>query len=292
MLYYLSCVPGGVYCDGTIGLGGHAEKILEFTSPGGRLIGIDLDSLALEKAKERLARFGERVILVKGNFKDLPSILQSFHFPTLNGVLLDLGLSSLQLQCRKRGFSFLYDAPLIMNFDINGEIKALDIINQYSESGLTDLFRKYGEERWSRRIARKIVKERAKTAIVSTKQLVGIIYSAIPGSLKRRRIHPATRIFQALRIKVNNELDNLDWFLEGVWGCLKPGGRVCIVSYHSLEDGLVKKRFREKGSGRYKEAGKEGAIDIITKKPIRPGIEEVKENPRSRSARMRVAEWH
>lgn len=290
-VYYLRCHPGGIYCDGTVGTGGHAERMLEVTSPNGRLIGIDLDFLVLARAKERLARFGDRVILVQGNFKDLPSILKSNQFPALDGVLLDLGFSSYQLESEQRGFSFLHKAPLIMNFDVNGREKASDIINRYSESRLADIIWRYGQDRWSRRIAHKIVAERSKTPIETTSHLAEIVCSAIPGSKKKWKIHPATRTFQALRIEVNHELESLDQFLRIVWKCLKLRARVCIISFHSLEDRLVKMHFRDMAMQNHKSLG-EGKVELITKKPLRPGPEEIKGNPRSRSARMRVAEWH
>lgn len=288
---YLNCRPDGIYCDGTVGLGGHAEKILSITPPIAKLIGIDLDSMALMKARERLARFGERVILIKGNFKDLPSILKLNHLPPLDGVLLDLGLSSYQLEYEQRGFSFFDDAPLIMNFDIEGTGKAMDIVNQYSEKDLADIIWEYGQDRWSRQIARKIVKERAKQPIETAQHLARIICAAKHSLKKRWRLHPATKTFQALRIEINNELENLTEFLNVVWDCLVQGARVGIISYHSLEDALVKRHFRSL-AGNKNILGRQGAVSIITKKPIRPSTEEIKRNPRSRSAKMRLAQWH
>ncbi len=291
VIHYMNCVPGRFYCDATIGLGGHAKRILDVSSPGGRLIGLDMDSSALAMAKERLAGFGDRVILTCGNYRDLPSILESQHLPALDGVLLDLGVSSYQLQDRQRGFSFLTDEPLGMNFDINGGKRASEIVNRYPESRLADIIWKYGQEKSSRRIARRIVAERTKSPIETTSHLARIVISAIPGPKRRWRIHPATRTFQALRIEVNQELENLAQFLKVVWGCLKQGGRVCIISFHSLEDGLVKRHFRE-FARKKDEPSEQRMVDIITKKPVRPSVEEVRMNPRSRSARMRVAECH
>jgi len=291
VIYYLNCLPGRFYCDGTVGLGGHAKRILDVTSPDGKLIGIDMDSQALAIAKKRLSGFGKRAILVHGNFKDLPSILESQEIPALDGILLDLGLSSYQLEEKGRGFSFLKEEPLGMNFDSHGERMASEIVNQYPESKLADIIWEYGQDRWARRIARRIVQERRMDPIKSTAQLARIIRSAIPSSKGKWRIHPATRTFQALRMEVNQELENLGQFLKVVWGCLKQGGRVCIISFHSLEDGLVKRFFRD--ASKIKEGSQDQkVIEILTKKPIRPTPDEVKMNPRSRSARMRVAECH
>ena len=200
-------------------------------------------------------------------------------------MILDLGLSSYQLQDKNRGFSFLYDGPLKMVFDIDGRVDASEIINKYSESDLADIIWRYGQERWSRRIAHRIIRERAKNPIETTSQLSRVVCSSVPHSCRRTKINPATRTFQALRIEVNQELENLAEFLRVVWGCLKHGGRICIISFHSLEDRIVKRCFRDLSSG------KEDGVRILTKKPIRPDPEEIKENNRSRSARMRVAEW-
>ncbi len=291
VIHYLNCLAGRIYCDGTIGLGGHAKKILDVTSPDGMLLGIDMDSRALAIAEKNLAGFRDRVILVHGNFKDLPSILESHHLTQLDGVLLDLGVSSYQLEDNQRGFSFLDEAPLGMNFDFGGVKRASEVVNQYPESKLAEIIWKYGEERWARRIARKIVEERAKIPIETTSHLVRIICAAIPRSKRKWKIHPATRTFQALRIEVNQELENLNQFLKVVWDCLGDGGRVCIISFHSLEDGLVKKYFREL-AGKKDKISEQKTVDILTKKPIRPSSEEVMMNPRCRSARMRVAECH
>ena len=244
-IQYLNCHAGRIYCDGTIGLGGHAKRILDVTSPDGRLLGIDMDSRALSIAEKNLAGFRDRIILVHGNFKDLPSILESHHLTKLDGVLLDLGVSSYQIDDNQRGFSFLNEAPLGMNFDFGGTKSASEVVNRYTESKLAEIIWKYGQERWARRIARKIIEERAKIPIKTTSHLVRIICSAIPGSKRKWKIHPATRTFQALRIEVNQELENLTQFLKVVWDCLGDGGRVCIISFHSLEDGLVKKYFRD-----------------------------------------------
>jgi 16S rRNA (cytosine1402-N4)-methyltransferase len=212
--------------------------------------------------------------------------------PKLDGVLLDLGVSSYQLEDNQRGFSIYNEAPLGMNFDYDGGKRASAIVNQYPEFKLAEIIWKYGQERWSRRIARKIVEERAKTPIETTSHLVRTICSAIPRTKGRWKIHPATRTFQALRIEINQELENLNQFLQGVWDCLGSGGRLCIISFHSLEDALVKKYFRDLAGQKDKTSEQKRVVDVLTKKPIRPSSEEIKMNPRSRSAKMRVAECH
>ncbi|MGA1796193.1 MAG: 16S rRNA (cytosine(1402)-N(4))-methyltransferase RsmH [bacterium] len=289
VLCCLNCLSGRFYCDGTVGLGGHAERILDSTSPDGKLLGIDMDSNALAIAGQRLVKFRDRVTLVHGNYKDLPSIMESHKITALDGVLLDLGVSSYQLGDQERGFSFQSDEPLGMNFDPSGGIRASDIVNRYPEAKLAEIIWNYGGERWARRIARRIAEERKRNPIETTTHLVRTIRAAVPRSPGRWRIHPATRTFQALRIEVNQELENLARFLRVVCDCLKQGARVCIISFHSLEDGLVKRFFRE-AAGKGTGGDVHRRIDMITKKPLRPSPEEVHMNPRSRSARMRVAE--
>ncbi|HID55575.1 TPA: 16S rRNA (cytosine(1402)-N(4))-methyltransferase RsmH [Candidatus Poribacteria bacterium] len=268
---------GGIYVDCTLGAGGHAERILQLSSPGGRLIGIDLDSEAISIARERLKRFGDRVSFVHANFADLDDILRSLGLEGVDGVLMDLGVSWIQLSDPKRGFSFRMEAPLDMRMDRRAPLTAYEVVNTKSERELREIFRKYGEERWAGRIARRIVRCRERSPILTTKQLARIVESAVT---RRGRIHPATRVFQALRIYVNGELDNLERGLDSAIRWLKPGGRICVISFHSLEDRIVKWKFR----------GMKAHLRIITPKPITPGGEEVKENPRSRSAKLRAAE--
>ena len=268
---------GGVYVDCTLGAGGHAERILELSSPGGRLIGIDLDSEAISIAKERLEGFGDRVSFVHANFADLDDILRSFGVDGVDGILMDLGVSWIQLSDPKRGFSFRLDAPLDMRMDRRIPLTVCEVVNTKSEEELREIFRKYGQERWAGRIARRIVRFRERSPVLTTRQLAQIDESAVPG---RGRLHPATRIFLALRIYVNGELDNLERGLDSAIRWLKPGGRICVISFHSLEDRIVKWKFR----------GMKTHLRIITRKPITPGDEEVKENPRSRSAKLRAAE--
>jgi 16S rRNA (cytosine1402-N4)-methyltransferase len=268
---------GGIYVDCTLGAGGHAERILELSSPSGKLIGIDLDSEAIATAKERLSRFGDRVTFIHGNFADLTDILGSLGLDKVDGVLMDLGVSWMQLSKPERGFSFRVEAPLDMRMDRGNPVTAFDVVNTKSEEELCDIFRRYGEERWARRIARRIVRSRSRSPIATTRQLAEIVESAVPG--RRRRIHPATRVFQALRIYVNRELDNLEKGLDSAIEALKPGGRICVISFHSLEDRIVKWRFR-----------RNPLLKVLTPKPLSPSDEEVEGNPRSRSAKLRVAE--
>jgi len=267
---------GGVYVDCTLGAGGHAERILELSSPSGRLIGIDLDSEAISIAKERLKRFGDRVRFVHANFADLDDILRSLDVDEVDGILMDLGVSWIQLSDPERGFSFRLDAPLDMRMDRRIPLTAREVVNTKSERELREIFRRYGEERWAGRIARRITRLRGKSPILTTRQLARIVESTVP---RHGRFHPATRIFLALRIYVNRELDNLERGLDSAIRWLKPGGRICVISFHSLEDRIVKWKFRE-GT----------CLKIITRKPVTPGDEEVRENPRSRSAKLRAAE--
>ncbi|MGA1868298.1 MAG: 16S rRNA (cytosine(1402)-N(4))-methyltransferase RsmH [bacterium] len=280
-LFYLNCQSEGVYVDGTVGLGGHSEKILEYTSAQSTIIGIDRDPECLVIAQERLSRFGNRVLLAQGNFRDIDEIVKNAGYTHIQGILLDIGMSSYHLQPNKRGFSFndFSDAPLDMRFDMSSGPTAGDIINHYPVHDLERIFRDYGEERWSRRIARAIGRERQKEKIMTVGHLVAIILSSISKRGSRWRIHPATRIFQALRIEVNRELDNLKSALESAKDCLDKGGRLCVISFHSLEDRIVKNKFKETAEFR-----------SITPKPLTATREEISKNPRARSAKLRAAE--
>lgn len=276
VLENLKLHPEGVYVDATIGEGGHSEKILERISPTGKLIGIDRDEEALKVARNRLRKYRQHCWLVKGNFCDLSIILQKRGIKQVDGILFDLGISFSQLANPRRGFSFRADGPLDMRMDAAQELNAADLINNLKESELAELIFKYGQERWARRIARKIAQERP---ISTTHQLVNIIKEALPFSARHSRLHLATRTFQALRIAVNKELENLTDGLSSAAGGLKKSGRIVVISYHSLEDRIVKRAFLE-----------EKRIRVITKKPLRPGREEISGNPRSRSAKLRVGE--
>lgn len=277
----LELAPGETIADCTIGLGGHAEAILERITPGGRLIGIDKDAEALEIAKEKLSRFGESVILIHDNFDNLKAIFEKLNIEKADGFLFDLGVSSLQLDTPGRGFSFRYDAPLDMRMDREGETSAADIVNGSGEAELSWILEHYGEERFSRRIAKAIVTQRKAAPIKTTGELVEVILRAVPYKGRHGRVHPATRTFQALRIAVNKELAALEKAIDEAIGLLKSSGLICVISYHSLEDRIVKNKF--------KEAKASGILELIYKKPLVPGEAEIEENPRSRSAKLRLA---
>ena len=250
--------------------------------PDGRLIGIDRDGEALEIARERLRRFGEtNVLLIQGNFGELKAIFEKSNIERADGFLFDLGVSSMQLDTAERGFSFRYDAPLDMRMDKEAGATAADLINRAPEAELSRILYEYGEERFNRRIAKAIVEERRQGRIDTTGRLVNVIMRAVPYKGKHGRVHPATRTFQALRIAVNNELEVLARALDDAIGLLGLGGAICVISYHSLEDRIVKSKF--------KEAKAAGAIDILYKKPLTPADGEIGENPRSRSAKLRAA---
>lgn len=290
----LQCKKGGRYIDCTVGAGGHAERILELTSPDGVVVGIDQDEDILKIAEERLKRFGERVRLVHGNFSDIKGIIKD---ERADAILLDLGVSSYQLEDKERGFSFMSDAPLDMRMDKKAEITAADIVNKSSERELSDIIFKYGEERFAKRIASFIVNERGSKPVTTTTQLSNIIMKAIPARFRPRDIHPATRTFQALRIAVNHELEILEKSILNAVDILKPEGRMCIISFHSLEDRIVKRTFQRLEKGcicppkiPICQCGIKPSIKIITKRPVTPSEMEIKANPRSRSAKLRAAE--
>ncbi len=275
----LSVQPGGRYIDGTVGAGGHAAAILDCSSPGGQLLGIDADPEAIKVATERLQAYGGSVRLVNENFVNLQAICFRYDFYPVHGILFDLGLSSLQLSDQSRGFSFQHDAPLDMRFSPSQEVTAADIINTYSEAEIAHLIRTYGEEGRSRRIARHIVQQRP---IETTLQLARTIQQATGG--RRGRIHPATKTFQALRIAVNHELENLEAALKQAIDLLGFEGRLVVISYHSLEDRIVK-RFMQQES-----RADEPRLRLINKKVITPSEAEIQLNPRSHSAKLRAAE--
>ncbi len=267
----------GVYVDATIGLGGHAEKILTMIGPEGKLIGIDRDDEALKAAEKRLS--DQRVILLKGRFSDMGSLIHTAGVEEVDGILFDLGVSMLQLRDMDRGFSFLSDKPLDMRMDRGQDVSARDIVNRYPERELERIIREFGEERLSKRIARAIIRRRGKKPIETCAELSGIVEQACG---RRGRTHPATRTFQALRIVVNRELEQLRAGLDEALRLLKIGGRLCVVSYHSLEDRIVKNFMADNA--------RKGALTLITKKPRIPSSEEMKRNPSSRSAKLRAAE--
>jgi len=274
------------YLDGTLGGGGHAAAVLEASAPNGRLLGIDADLSALAASGARLAAFGERVTLAHGNFRDIGRLAHAHGFEPIDGLLLDLGVSSHQIDTPERGFSFTADAPLDMRLDPTGGATAADLVNDTPESELADLIFRYGEERGSRRVARFIAEARRKQPIERTLELAELVTRALGG--RHGKIHPATRTFQALRIAVNRELESLESVLPQAVELLAPGGRMAIISFHSLEDRIVKLFFRtESGYGGSEQPAR---LQIITKKPIEASEQEARANPRSRSAKLRIAE--
>jgi len=275
----LKCEPGRTYVDATLGGGGHASEILKRTAPDGVVVGMEWDEEALSIARDTLRPFGDRVKIFRENFIHLPDFMKA---ESADGILLDLGLSSIQLEKEQRGFSFKGEGPLDMRMDQRMNDTAAHLINRLSSEELEYILSHDGEERWAKRIARAIVQEREREPIQTTQALRKIVHRAIPRRFHFRRIDPATRTFQALRIRVNEELENLGKILETGWKILKRGGRICILSFHSLEDRMVKETFRR--------LEKEGEMHILTKKPVTPSEEERMRNPRSRSAKLRCAE--
>ncbi|MEW5745650.1 MAG: 16S rRNA (cytosine(1402)-N(4))-methyltransferase RsmH [Nitrospirota bacterium] len=267
----------GVYVDATVGLGGHSAEILGRLGPTGRLVGIDRDDDALAAARERLGN--GRVRLVKGSFSDLKDILQALAPSAVDGALFDLGVSMLQLKRHERGFSFLSEERLDMRMDTSQALDAWQVVNRYSERDLERILREYGEEPAARRIARAIVARRKKAPIATGKELADLVLEVYGG---RGKTHPATRTFQALRIEVNKELDELKEGLSSALEVLASGGRLCVISYHSLEDRIVKNLMRDRA--------REGRVRLLTKKPVSPGPDEMRANPSSRSAKLRGVE--
>lgn len=268
--------------DGTLGAGGHAKAMLERMPEGSELLGLDQDPAALEIAEETLKSFGKRVMLLNENYRNLVDVINAKARRKADAILLDLGLSSMQIDTANRGFSFQTDAPLDMRMNPAAPITAKIIINQYSEKQLLEILWTYGEERFAKQIVKKIINARHAKPIESTRELASIIFSAVPPRYRHGRIHPATRTFQALRIAVNDELGALEQFLKTAMETLAPGGRLGIISFHSLEDRIVKLAFRA-----FKEAHE---ADVLTKKPVMASDAEVEENPRARSAKLRVIE--
>ncbi len=290
VLNYLVTRKNGIYLDCTLGGGGHSTEIIKKIYPEGLLIGLDQDIEALEFARERLQKYLDRIVLIKGNFGDLKPLLKELGYKQITGILFDLGLSSHQLESKTRGFSFQENNYLDMRMDLSNKIDACFVVNNYSEKDLWELFSKYGEERFSRSIARVIIKEREKGKIKTTTQLAKLVTDVYARYKKNRwRIHPATRVFQALRIEVNDELNVLKRALEEAVSVLEQHGRICIISYHSLEDRIAKHTFKN-------FAKKENIIlngygvKILSRKPIYPSEDEVSKNRRARSAKMRIAE--
>lgn len=279
--------PGRVYCDATLGGGGHAEAILEAASPDGRLIGIDRDPTALRAASERLARFGDRFLPVHGRFRDLPALLEGAGVRAVDGIVADLGVSSPQLDRPERGFSFQTAGPIDMRMDPDAGESALALIERVEEETLAEILRSYGEERFARRIARGMKDAAAAGALTDTLVLARVIARAVPTSERGKGgKDPATRSFQALRIAVNDELREVDQLLRVAPACLNPGGRLALIAFHSLEDRIVKHHLR---AAAHPETG-EATLALLTRKPVSPGDAELQDNPRSRSARLRAAQ--
>jgi 16S rRNA (cytosine1402-N4)-methyltransferase len=286
-----------IYVDGTAGCGGHTLEILKSTKPAAKVICIDRDEEALEIARAKLKNYKDRVILVHNNFSEIRSVLKKLGIDHVDGILLDLGLSSLQLERGQRGFSFRKDGPLDMRMDQKKEKTAFDIVNFSSEEELRDIIRNYGEEKWAAKIAKKIVEKRADKPISTTGELAELVFSSIPRRFHPKRIHPATKTFQAIRIALNDELQHITKCLGDGVNTLAAGGRFCVISYHSLEDRIVKRMFKayEQGCSCPPSlpecvCGFVPKLKVITRRPLRPSEEEVRLNPRSRSAKLRIAE--
>jgi len=282
VIWWLNIRERGVYLDCTVGAGGHSRAILDEMRGKVRIIGIDRDEEGLKIASQELKEYKEQTTLIKANFKDLPQVIKEENVGLVNGIIYDLGLSSMQLDSQTRGFSFRWTAPLDMRMDSSQALTAAHLVGELSQKELEDIFFELGEERWARRVAEFIVEERRQNPIKTTSNLLEVMRRAVPAKFRRgRRTHFATRVFQALRIKVNEELENLRVSLSYSFDLLQKEGRVCVISYHSLEDRIAKQKFNE---------AKEEKLNILTKKVIRPSKKEVRINPRARSARLRVAE--
>lgn len=297
VLHYLEPHRGGIYLDGTLGGGGHARLILEASAPDGLLVGLDRDAAALAAARANLAEFGARVVLCQGNFADMGSHLDQLGIARLDGILLDLGVSSHQLDTPERGFSFREEGPLDMRMNPAEGVSAATVIAAADADELKRIFRDYGEERWAGKIAREIVATREHQPIVTTLQLAELVSRVVPGGRVPQRIHPATRVFQALRIHVNGELDSLRAGLETAWQRLNPGGRLVVISFHSLEDRIVKQAFRALATGctcppRFAVCvcEQQPKVRVLTRKAVRAAESETQHNPRSRSAVLRAME--
>jgi 16S rRNA (cytosine1402-N4)-methyltransferase len=296
VLELLRCQPGGIYVDATLGLGGHAWAILEKIQPGGLLIGLDRDKESLEKARQHLRPYLDSTRLLHENFKNLPLVLNHLGIGPIHGMLVDLGVSSFQLLQPERGFSFQSEAPLDMRMDRRQRLTAADLVNDLPEEQLADIIYRHGEERLSRRIASAIVAAREGARITRCSQLATIVSRAV-GGRGGRAIHPATRTFQALRIAVNQELEGLETFFDEVLAFLTPGGRLAVISFHSLEDRIVKRSFRLLSGSCICErppdlctCPRQERARIVTARPVTPGDTELATNPRARSAKLRVLE--
>ncbi len=298
VLTALAPSPGSLQIDATVGGGGHTERILEATDPDGRLLGLDADGAAIARVRTRLARFGDRLVLRQANFRRLAEVAPAEGFGAADGLLFDLGLSSYQLADAERGFGFRTGGPLDMRFDTSRGVPAAELLATLDEIELAALFRRYGEEPQARRIARAIVDARRSAPVATAEELAALIERVIPVNPRaRRRIHPATRVFQALRIAVNEELDALSEALAAAVDLLRPGGRLVVLSYHSLEDRIVKRFLQAERKGCTCPpdipvciCGRQPRLRLVTKPSLTPSAEEIAFNPRARSARLRAAE--
>lgn len=293
----LNIRPDGIYLDGTLGGAGHSSQIARRLTEGGRLIGVDRDRTALAAAKERLAPYADRVTLVHSNFAEIDAILDSLGIPAVDGMLFDLGVSSPQLDDASRGFSYMADAPLDMRMDKDDVLTAGEVVNTWPQGELRRILYDYGEERYAPQIAAAICRAREKAPVETTLELVDIIRSAMPAQALREKQHPAKRSFQAIRIAVNDELGAVSRMMQAAVGRLNPGGRLAVITFHSLEDRIVKSEMQQAARGctcppefPVCVCGKKPLVKLVTRKPIVSGSAELEENPRARSAKLRVAE--
>lgn len=293
----LNIRPDGIYLDGTLGGAGHSSQIARRLTEGGRLIGVDRDRTALAAAKERLAPYADRVTLVHSNFAEIDAILASLGIPAVDGMLFDLGVSSPQLDDASRGFSYMADAPLDMRMDKDDALTAGEVVNTWPQGELRRILYDYGEERYAPQIAAAICRAREKAPVETTLELVDIIRSAMPAQALREKQHPAKRSFQAIRIAVNDELGAVSRMMQAAVGRLNPGGRLAVITFHSLEDRIVKSEMQQAARGCTCPpefpvciCGKKPLVKLVTRKPIVSGPAELEENPRARSAKLRVAE--
>ncbi len=293
----LSVKADGVYVDGTLGGAGHAKEVCKRLGEHGRFVGIDQDADAIKVSTERLQEFGNKVKIVRSNYSDMISVLRELHIDKVNGILLDLGVSSFQLDTAERGFSYRMDAPLDMRMDNRQELSAAVVVNEYTESELFHIIKNYGEDKFAKNIAKHIVMERQKEPILTTGRLAEIVDMSIPMKMKKQGGHPAKRTFQAIRIEVNHELDVLEQNISDMIDCLDIGGRLCIITFHSLEDRIVKKAFKKAENPctcppnfPVCVCGNVSKGKVISRKPILPGEGEMESNPRSKSAKLRIFE--
>lgn len=291
----LAIKPDGIYADGTLGGAGHGSRICEKLNAQGRYIGLDQDADAVRTSSERLSRFGGKALVIRSNYADMPQVLKESGIEKADGILLDLGVSSFQLDTAERGFSYRADAPLDMRMDNRQELSAVEVVNQYPESRLFHIIKDYGEDKFAKNIAKHIVAERSKAPILTTKRLAEVVSQAIPMKFRKQGGHPAKRTFQAVRIEVNHELDVLSNSLEDMIDILKPDGRLCIITFHSLEDRIVKQAFRKAENPCICPPGFPVCVcgnvpkgKVVNRKPILPSEEEMEQNPRSKSAKLRI----